>query len=451
LKSDRAALFPGKIHDAGMRRQLMFSKRTICFGRWIEDVRRGGRGFAGKLLSRSREQLAWLATNGEVIQSANLTIIDQLRSRQTTGAISWDFGKQYGEKLVAGHLTGPLALAQSDASVDVKNGVQRYVAQAFGAPGRVDGANKISRMTSVSNSSAFLQWGASESNRRRNLRRNGKIAGAPFFYIEDGFIRSVTIGLTGSPGLSFLVDDLGPYYDARQWSRIELALASEWEITPDDKKDARSAIDAIRNKRISKYNHAPDRRPIWANSRGHTVLLVDQRVGDQSVPSGLATEHSFRQMVIDAIEKPGEPLVVLKRHPDGTLGGRGSYFSRDILGSLLDNPSVILEDGEVNPYALFDVVDEVYCVTSGMGFEAVIAGKSVKTYGAPFYSGWGLTEDHLQLDWRARRRSLEELFYWAYMARSVYYDPLEQGRTDVPGLCSFIERERDELLAGSQW
>ena len=38
-------------------------------------------------------------------------------------------------------------------------------------------------------------------------------------------------------------------------------------------------------------------------------------------------------------------------------------------------------------------VDEVHTLTSLSGFEALIRGKRVVTYGKPFYAGWGLTVD----------------------------------------------------------
>ena len=44
---------------------------------------------------------------------------------------------------------------------------------------------------------------------------------------------------------------------------------------------------------------------------------------------------------------------------------------------------------------LFDKVDKVVVFTSLGGFEALIRGISVTTYGFPFYAGWGLTEDKL--------------------------------------------------------
>lgn len=446
IKSDKVSLFPGEIKDDETRKSLISSKRTIHFGGWIYELNKSKSEDLLSLLLISQKRLDWLFENFEQIKSTNANVSAYLASILEVHQ-SPDFGLLVGQKLVSGRVQGRVALAQSEATTEVIEGVQKFLVQSFDAVGRVDGANKISTVPAVSASSAFLQWGTAESNRRRNLRRNAKISGAPLFFIEDGFVRSLSIGLTGSPGLSFLIDDLAPYYDARQWSRIELMLASNWEIAASDRAFATDVIGNIKRLKVSKYNHAPEYVPAWAGSTRKKYLLVDQRFGDQSVASGLATEYSFRQMVIDAVNDSGNPLVILKRHPDGTLGGKGSYFSRSFLGNLLDHECVIVEDNEINPYSLFDVVDRVCCVTSGMGFEALIAGKEVKTYGAPFYAGWGLTKDSLKLDWRARSRSIEEIFYWAYMARSVYYDPYKGSRTDIAGLCELVAQHRDIELA----
>lgn len=358
-----------------------------------------------------------------------------------------DLAGEYSRTFVRGALPGPLSLAQSDASVEVINGVQRYIVNAFDASGRLDGAAGIETMPSISSSSAFLQWGASESKRRRRLRRNSKNSAAPLFFVEDGFIRSVEIGLKGSPGLSFLVDDLAPYYEAREWSRIELTLASEWMITEDELVEARACLEQIRSLRISKYNHAPDYHPTWKADTRRKILLVDQRNGDQSVTSGLASADTFREMVSDATGIDNA-LVILKRHPDATIGNMGSYFSAGNLGPLLSHPSVVFHDDEINPYSLFDAVDEVWCVTSGMGFEALIAGKKVKVYGAPFYAGWGLTEDRLRLDWRNRRpRSIDEIFYCSYLARSVYFNEHTGIKCSLADLVAQVAIDRDQYLS----
>jgi capsular polysaccharide export protein len=64
-------------------------------------------------------------------------------------------------------------------------------------------------------------------------------------------------------------------------------------------------------------------------------------------------------------------------------------------------------------HQLLNQVDEVHVLTSQSGFEALMRGIPVTTYGQPFYAGWGLTTDigmspSVQAR-RQRRLSLDEL------------------------------------------
>jgi capsular polysaccharide export protein len=65
--------------------------------------------------------------------------------------------------------------------------------------------------------------------------------------------------------------------------------------------------------------------------------------------------------------------------------------------------------GQVPVATCLAAVDEVHTMTSLVGFEALLRGLPVVTYGQPFYAGWGLTRDHAPLPRRTRRLSLDEL------------------------------------------
>ena len=54
------------------------------------------------------------------------------------------------------------------------------------------------------------------------------------------------------------------------------------------------------------------------------VLVV---FGNQSVASGLAVEHSFRRMLLDAIKDNPDCDVIVKQHPDALTGGKQSYYA----------------------------------------------------------------------------------------------------------------------------
>ena len=70
-----------------------------------------------------------------------------------------------------------------------------------------------------------------------------------------------------------------------------------------------------------------------------------------------------------------------------------------------------------------------------LGFEALLRGKPVTTLGAPFYAGWGLTNDLGPVPARRRhapdghplpRPSLTQLVHATLIAYPRYYDPVSR-------------------------
>ena len=106
---------------------------------------------------------------------------------------------------------------------------------------------------------------------------------------------------------------------------------------------------------------------------------------------------------------------------------------------------VKLYDEDVSGCSLHDLyksVDEVNVITSLAGFEALINGKKVRTWGIPFYAGWGLTVDMLEghewLKKRRRRITLEELVYACLVEYPMYL-------SSETGLRTGVERVIKEL------
>ena len=63
-------------------------------------------------------------------------------------------------------------------------------------------------------------------------------------------------------------------------------------------------------------------------------------------------------------------------------------------------------------------------MTSLLGFEALLRGVKVVTLGAPFYAGWGLTEDRGDIPARRRAEvSIEGLAHAALIDYPRYFDP----------------------------
>ena len=263
-------------------------------------------------------------------------------------------------------------------------------------------------------SAAILGWGRKPTSAR--ARRLADRRGIPYIALEDGFLRSWGLGVSGYQPHSLVVDCSGVYYDASRPSDLERFI-QQADFTPAELTRARQAMAALRHHRLSKYNHAPDR---WVPSPPdrRRVLVVDQTWGDASVVHGGATAATFKAMLDAAIAENPNAEVVVKVHPDVIAGKKRGY----LLDHALQKGCAILAD-DINPWAIFDGVDQVYVVTSQMGFEALFAGLSVTCFGQPFYAGWGLTDDRQPIARRGLPRALEQVFAAAYLHYCRYANP----------------------------
>jgi capsule polysaccharide export protein KpsC/LpsZ len=300
--------------------------------------------------------------------------------------------------------------------------------------------------------SGFVQWGIVESESKARLREYARSLNRPLAFIEDGFIRSLGLGLSQEPGRSIIMDDLAFYYDARKPSRIEAFLNSTWKIGLLKRSRARRAIQLIVRERISKYNDAPEVLPelLTKDRRRQSILVIDQRAGDASIAGALASEASFKAMV-DAAFRVADADVVVKIHPDAFMPGKFSAVS-SALAAYRGNPRLKIISEPVNPYVLFEAVDQVFVVASGMGFEALMAQKPVTCFGVPYYSGWGLTKDMVDVPRRTRSRTVEEIFHIAWIALSRYVDPNTRRLVTLEQAVRTLAKERDArgLVAGSR-
>ncbi|MCT9114960.1 capsular polysaccharide biosynthesis protein [Cupriavidus gilardii] len=267
---------------------------------------------------------------------------------------------------------------------------------------------------------AVAGWGrrAPAESARAYARKNGIDR---YLCLEDGFLRSTGLGVAGAPPLSIVVDELGIYYDASTISQLEeiIQRAGQSEVLL---ANARKAIDLIRRNKLSKYNSAPP-HILPPSLSGKRVLLIDQTAGDMSVKCGGADADTFAAMLSAAIQEHPDTEIWVKTHPDVIAGKKRGY-----LASIACTARVRLLAIDCCPMTLIEQFDHVYVVTSQMGFEALMLGKTVTVFGQPWYAGWGLTDDrHPGMAKLRRRRSvprtLEQLFAAAYLQYARYIEP----------------------------
>lgn len=283
---------------------------------------------------------------------------------------------------------------------------------------------------------AVMVWGRKSSGRpgRAYARRHSK----PVLQAEDGFLRSIGLGVSGAPPLSLVLDDLGIYYDATTPSRLERWLAEDDTLEePALLRRADAAMQRIVEADLSKYNQSPPGRVSLGDPDRPRVMVVDQTFGDESVRCGLADARTFSDMLDAACDENPDAEILVKTHPDVLSGKKKGY-----LGDVRARPRVKLFTQNASPYGLLAQVRRVYCVTSQLGFEALLAGCRVDCFGAPWYAGWSQTNDRIALSGRGRKRPLAALFAAAYLRYTHYLNPVTGGPGEIEDVIEHLARQR---------
>lgn len=271
--------------------------------------------------------------------------------------------------------------------------------------------------------------------------------GIPYVALEDGFLRSSSLGVEGDTPMSMVVDPIGIHYLADRPSLLENILQTPQSLSVADLDTARELIDLMRSSGIGKYNNAPDLSDDDPLGRDRPlVLVVDQTYGDFSIPGGGLCEADFIRMLDAALAENPDADVQVRIHPDCVNGHKKSCLLEAALAR-----GIALESRHVSWASLARRARRVYVGTSQAGLEALIQGVPVTCFGLPFYAGWGLTDDRLPLPRRQAQPTLVQLVAAAYIRYCRYVDPLTDQRCDVMTVARQLARQKyqDSLFAGS--
>ncbi|MCA2009917.1 capsular polysaccharide biosynthesis protein [Cereibacter sphaeroides] len=245
--------------------------------------------------------------------------------------------------------------------------------------------------------------------------------------VEDGFLRSKGLGAELVPPLSLAVDDLGIYYDPSRESRLERLIATPLDAAAEERALWLRAT--ILDSGLSKYNlggAAGDAKARVAALRGErpgaTVILVPGQVEDDaSIRLGAGEVRTNRALLEATRAAHPEAILLYKPHPDIEAGLRPGA-----LGEAAELADLVLD--RVDAADALAMADAVWTMTSGLGFEALMRGLPVTTLGAPFYAGWGLTEDRGPVPERRLavqpRPTLDQLVHATLIAYPRYLDPV---------------------------
>jgi len=288
---------------------------------------------------------------------------------------------------------------------------RRYIARYLRSP---DGQTSFGSLGSkrAAAADAIVTW----SFRRSTLPGTDPADGVGLWRLEDGFLRSAGLGSDYTAPGSLVVDTSGLYFDPQRTSDLE-TLLNEHDCGPGEIRRAARLRRSILEAGISKYNTGKEERSMEAPTGRNRVLVVGQVENDESVRRGCAGVSTNAALLQAARKARPDDWIVYRPHPDISSGNRRGAIDDAALQACADAVDIDTPIGKS-----IDACDELHTMTSLTGFEALMRGKHVVTWGAPFYAGWGLTEDRQSTVRRVRRRTIDELVYCVLIEYPRYID-----------------------------
>jgi capsular polysaccharide export protein len=270
-------------------------------------------------------------------------------------------------------------------------------------------------------------------------------SGARVVRLEDGFVRSVGLGSDLIRPLSLVLDGQGLYFDPTQPSDLE-TLLNTVQFSAAELARAAAVREFIVRHGITKYNVEPREGAAWPTAGRPVVLVPGQVEDDASIRFGCSDVKSNLDLLQAARRARPDAFIVYKPHPDVMSRNRTGKLALTAAGDYADHIETRL-----SVVSCIEACDEVHTMTSLTGFDALLRGKLVVTYGQPFYAGWGLTEDTVRdgvaLARRLRRLTLDELVAGTLLRYPIYWDWDLKGYTTCEAVLHRIVETRTALEA----
>lgn len=236
--------------------------------------------------------------------------------------------------------------------------------------------------------------------------------------VEDGFVRSIGLGVNFAPAASLTVDRLGIHYDPARASALEHILA-ETDFAPGLLARAAALRAVITARNITKYNISETMPALPATPGRRRILVVGQVEDDASIRRGAGRVRTNAALLAAARAAEPDAFIIFKPHPDVQTGYRRGFLPARAARRHAD---MVVTAGNIG--MLLNQVDGLHTMTSLAGFEALLRGVAVTCWGMPFYAGWGLTEDREAPPRRGRRLSLDALVAGCLILYPRYQDPM---------------------------
>ncbi len=256
------------------------------------------------------------------------------------------------------------------------------------------------------------------------------------YRIEDGFIRSLSNFAFQYP-FSICIDRTGIFYNSFTSNDLNNFIKQQLSDSELDRSKKLQMLWV--RKRISKFNNIKESP---TPSRPY-ILVVDQTKGDLSIKYGNSSERSFKLMLNWAINNWPEHLILIRAHPNVSLGKKIGYFDP----KELVNERILYSNDGLSPCLQLSNCTAVCTVTSQLGFEALLWNKPTYVFGMPFYAGWGLTNDYLDAPFQRinNKVSLYQLIYAVLVKYCLYRSPYSDSNCSPENIIHWVSSNRYSL------
>lgn len=235
--------------------------------------------------------------------------------------------------------------------------------------------------------------------------------------MEDGFLRSRGLGAELVPPISFVLDQPSLYVDPAQAGRLDALIAKSPQLPVGEIRRAEALMARINQLGLTKYNlsaAAPD-----LPDAGQTILVAGQVEDDASIIYGASATRTNLELLQKTRAANPDACILWKPHPDVEAGLRKGRVEDSDLEGLADLALLNIGASEA-----LKLADEVWTITSTIGFEALLRGIPVTCLGMPFYAGRGLTNDLVaRPEHRSGDVTLPGLVHACLIAYPRYGDP----------------------------
>ena len=286
---------------------------------------------------------------------------------------------------------------------------------------------------------AVLLWGRGRSAWAKQLRAKTNV-----WFMEDGFLRSVGLGADLRRPSSLVIDRKGMYYDSSDHSDI-IDILNTVKLSSISNERAESLAFEIKRLAITKYNvgslqsNSDLSIQLRQQANGRDIIIVPgQFENDLSIACSLGNIKTNIGLLSQVRSDYPSSFIIFKEHPDVYSGVRPGALGEQAASQFAD-----LYLADINMDSLLLCTDRVCTLTSLTGFEALLRNKKVTVYGSPFYAGWGLTADKLNLPNRHKSLSLNELIYGSMIKYSRYVDWNTGFLTTPEQTVAFLAKQRE--------